>query len=108
MAAEAARSLPEMEVPRDVRLVQDFLRTEISADFKLIGMLEKGVGVHHAGLSDEVRALMEWLAESGSLRMLCATSTIAQGINFPVSSVFLASRYVPQGMKSVEISPREF
>ena len=109
MAGEAARSLPEMdEVPSDIRLVQDFLRTEISAEFRLVDMLDKGVGMHHAGLSDDVRALMEWLAETGSLRMLCATSTIAQGINFPVSSVFLASRYVPQGTKSVEIAPREF
>ncbi|MYA42510.1 MAG: DEAD/DEAH box helicase, partial [Gemmatimonadetes bacterium] len=109
MAGEAARSLPEMEnVPSDIRLVQDFLRTEISADFRLVGMLDKGVGVHHAGLSDDVRALMEWLAETGSLRMLCATSTIAQGINFPVSSVFLSSRYMPQGTRSVEIVPREF
>ncbi|MDD9994322.1 MAG: DEAD/DEAH box helicase, partial [Dehalococcoidia bacterium] len=109
MAGEAARSLPEMEeVPSDIRLVQDFLRTEISADFRLVGMLDKGVGVHHAGLSDDVRALMEWLAETGSLRMLCATSTIAQGINFPVSSVFLSSRYIPQGRSSVEIAPREF
>ena len=109
MAGEAARSLPEMEdVPPDSRLVQDFLRTEISPDFRLVGMLEKGVGVHRAGLSDDVRALMEWLAETGSLQMLCATSTIAQGINFPVSSVFLSSRYVPQGTRSVEIAPREF
>ncbi len=108
MAEEAERRLPELDVSRDVKLVQDFLRTEISADFKLIGMLEKGVGVHHAGLSDDVRALMEWLAESGKLRLLCATSTIAQGINFPVSSVFLASRFVPQGRNSVEITPREF
>ena len=109
MAGEAARSLPEMdEVPPDIRLVQDFLRTEISVDFRLVGLLGKGVGVHHAGLSDDVRALMEWLAETGSLRMLCATSTIAQGINFPVSSVFLSSRYVPQGTRSVEIAPREF
>ncbi len=109
MAGEAARSLPELdEMPPDIRLVQDFLRTEISADFRLVGMLEKGVGVHHAGLSDDVRALMEWLAETGSLRMLCATSTIAQGINFPVSSVFLSSRHVPRGMMSVEMAPREF
>lgn len=109
MAEEAACSLPdEEELHPDIRIVQDFLRTEISPDFKLISMLEKGVGVHHAGLSDEVRTLMEWLAETGSLRMLCATSTIAQGINFPVASVFLSSRYVPQGPQSVEISPREF
>ena len=91
MADEVARSLPDLEsVPTDIRLVQDFLRTEISPDFRLIGMLEKGVGVHHAGLSDDVRALMEWLAENGTLRMLCATSTVAQGLNFPVSSVFLS------------------
>ncbi len=114
MAGEAARSLPEMEdVPPDIRLVQDFLRTEISADFRLVGLLEKGIGVHHAGLSDEVRALMEWLAETGSLRMLCATSTIAQGINFPVSSVFLSSRHVPQrtmpgSTTQREIAPRDF
>jgi len=109
MAGEAARSLPKMdEVPSDIRLVQDFLRTKISAGFTLVDMLEKGIGVHHAGLSDDVRALMEWLAETGSLRMLCATSTIAQGINFPVSSVFLASRYVPQGRSSAEIGTREF
>ena len=109
MAADAARSLPEMEdVPPEIRLVQDFLRTEISPDFRLVGLLEKGVGVHHAGLSDDVRALMEWLAESGRLQMLCATSTIAQGVNFPVSSVFLSSRFVPQGASSVEIAPREF
>ena len=109
MADKAAQSLPAFDaVPDDIRLVQDFLRTEISPQFPLIETLNHGVGVHHAGLSDDVRALMEWLAETGSLRMLCATSTIAQGINFPVSSVFLASRFVPKGGRSVEMSPREF
>ena len=109
MADEVARNVPDFaSVPTDIQLVQDFLRTEVSPDFRLIGMLEKGVGVHHAGLSDDVRSLMEWLAESGTLRMLCATSTISQGLNFPVSSVFLSSRFVPQGQRSVEIAPREF
>ena len=109
MADEVARNLPAPDsVPFEIRLVQDFLRTEISPDFRLVGMLDKGVGVHHAGLSDDVRALMEWLAETGRLRMLCATSTIAQGINFPVSSVFLSSRKVFQGGRSVELAPREF
>ena len=73
-------------------------------------MLSRGVGVHHAGLSDEIRALIEWLAEEDKLRVLCATTTIAQGINFPVSSVFLTSRFVPQGhlSRSMEMAPRDF
>lgn len=99
---------PLSPIPSEIRLVQDFLKTEISPDFELIEMLARGVGVHHAGLSDEVRALVEWLTEDGKLRVLCATTTIAQGINFPVSSVFLASRFVPQGHQSKEMPPRDF
>ena len=107
MAEKSAQSLDVMNEDDDIRLVQDFLRTEISATFPLVNILDHGIGVHHAGLSDEVRALMEWLAERGKLRVLCATSTIAQGINFPVSSVFLQSRFVFNGV-SEEISPRHF
>ena len=109
MARDVLKVLPEYEtVPENIRLVQDFLRTEIGPDFELVSMLSHGVGVHHAGLSDEVRSLVEWLAEAGNLRVLCATSTISQGINFPVSSVFLASHLIPKNRRSVPMEPREF
>ena len=109
MARLLEKSLPVIEdLDRNVRLVQDFLRTEIAEDFELVEMLDHGIGVHHAGLSDETRALMEWLAESGQLKVLCATTTVAQGIDFPVSSVFLASKTLPGIHKSVEMTPREF
>ena len=109
MAEKASEVLPQLEnTPSEIRLVQDFLRAEVHPEFKLVGMLDSGVGVHHAGLSDEIRSLMEWLAETGRLRLLCATSTIAQGINFPVASVFLASRFVPGRGYSSSMSPREF
>ena len=106
MAAKAAQSLSRLDpVPPHIQLVQDFLRTEVGSTFQLVATLEKGVGVHHAGLSDDVRALMEWLAETGTLKILCATTTIAQGINFPVSSVFLQTHKYPYGQ---EMSSREF
>jgi replicative superfamily II helicase len=95
-------------IPDEIELVLKFLKTEISPDFELVNMLSHGVGVHHAGLSDEVRTLIEWLAEEGELRVLCTTTTIAQGINFPVSSVFLSSRFVPHGTYSKEMVPRVF
>src|SRR5690606_26102198 len=42
MAAKAAESLPDFdEIPSDIKLVQSFLRTEISPNFLLISMLEK-------------------------------------------------------------------
>ena len=106
MAATAAQSLSRLDpVPQRIQLVQDFLRTEFGSNFRLVATLENGVGVHHAGLSDDVRALMEWLAETGTLKILCATTTIAQGINFPVSSVFLQTHKYPYGQ---EMTSREF
>lgn len=106
MAKKLAKDMaPRKKVSDRVRLVQRFLKTEIGEDFELIGMLERGIAVHHSGLSDEIRSLIEWLAEEQDLRVLCATTTIAQGINFPVSSVFLASHKYPYGQP---MSPREF
>ncbi|MDE2833931.1 MAG: DEAD/DEAH box helicase [Bacteroidota bacterium] len=75
----------------DLKHVQRFLIQEMGADFPLAGLLEYGVGVHHAGMSDETRALVEWLAETGQLDVLVATTTIAQGLNFPVSGVIFAT-----------------
>lgn len=109
MARLATKELPLLEpVPEGVGLVQAFLRNEFGGEFELVEMLGHGVAVHHAGLSDEARSLVEWLAESGSLRVLCATSTMAEGIDFPVSSVFLSSRFVYQDRNSKEIGVREF
>src|SRR5690606_17160780 len=94
--------------PEQILLVQQYLKSEISPDFELVDMLSKGVGVHNAGLSDEARQLMEWLAEEGVLRVLCATTTVAQGINFPVSSVFMQSIYLSDGSYGRQMKPREF
>lgn len=106
MAREVAKVLPELEeIPERIQLVQHFLEAEISPDFEMISMLGHGVGVHHSGLSDEVRSLIEWLTEEGDIKVLCATTTLAQGLNFPVSSVFLATTKYPYG---VPFKTREF
>ena len=93
------------QVPEEISLVQRFLATEVSPGFELINMLEKGVVVHHAGLPAEALALIEWLTEIGHVRVMCATTTIAQGLNFPVSSVFLATTKYPYG---IQMSHRAF
>ena len=107
VAGELATKLPQLSDP-DIALVQRYLATEISEDYALIRLLSHQVGVHHAGLSDETRTLMEWLAEQGKLRILVATTGLSQGLNFPVSSILLASRNLPSGKFSRPMRPREF
>jgi replicative superfamily II helicase len=96
-------------IPTQIRLVQNYLKAEVSPEFELIKMLNKGIGIHHGDLSEEIKALMEWLVEEETLKILCATTTIAQGINFPVSSIFLQSYKISVDAKySRDMSYREF
>ncbi len=95
------RSEPSM----NIKLVRQFLEMEFGESFPLIELMSFGVGVHHAGLSDDVRALMEWLFETDELKFLVATTTIAQGVNFPVTGVVMASHQYPYG---VDMPPEDF
>lgn len=106
MAREVAEKLAPIDSPR-LMLVRKFLADEISPDFELIELLGRGVGVHHTGLSDDTKSLIEWLAETGELKVLCATPGIAQGINFPVSSLFIGSLSLP-GMGAGRMPKRTF
>ena len=48
------------EIPTEkIALVQQFLELEFGPDFPLKDLLSYHIGVHHAGLSDDIRTLME-------------------------------------------------
>jgi len=110
LARVLSNNMDDLEnIPHQIQLVQNYLKTEVSPEFELIKMLNKGIGIHHGGLSEEIKALMEWLVEEETLKILCATTTIAQGINFPVSSIFLQSYKISVDAKySRDMSHREF
>lgn len=78
--------------------------------FPLIALLEHGVGVHHSGLSEDTRTLVEWLTEQSKLHALVATTTIAQGVNFPVSGVVFASHQyrLPRFPFREDMPPEDF
>lgn len=82
-----------------VESVGDLLADEYGRDYPLARFLRKGVAVHHAGLSDDIRLMVEALAERGTLRHIVATTTLAQGINFPISNVVLGSYQYPYGVE---------
>lgn len=79
----------EDEPPMEIQLVMKFVAAEMGQNFPLNKYLEKRVAVHHAGLSDEVRSLVEWLMENRSIHTLVTTTTIAEGINFPISGMLI-------------------
>lgn len=111
LAERLAPLLPERQT-EGIGLAREFVAAEYGKDFALYQLLGKGIGVHHSGISPEVRALLEWLAEEGELTSLVATSTIAQGVNFPISNVILSTYHKPirigSGYVKHPLSPDEF
>lgn len=66
--------------------------TRLGANHPLVAPLRRGVGFHHAALPDDIQAELEDGLRNGILRYLVATTTLIEGINFPVRSVLIGER----------------
>ena len=81
--------LIDAEVKSDlIDLCIKFIREEVGEDTILTKVLKKGIAIHHAGLSDEIKQVVEFLIRKNLIKHICATTTVAQGMNFPVSTVY--------------------
>jgi len=63
----------------------------------LVSLLRQGVGFHHAGLLPPLKELVERLFTEGLLSVVCATDTLAIGINMPARTVVISSLSRPFG-----------
>jgi len=83
------------ENKQDIELLKKFVAIELGDDYPLIHLLDKGIAVHSSALPDDIKQFIELLVEKNIIRYLVATTTIAQGINFPVSAIFMSSYSYP-------------
>lgn len=95
------------QLAEDTRIVQKYLEEEIGCSTLFSQLLSKGVAVHHAGLSDETRLLIEHLIRERNIQYICATTTVAEGVNFPVSTVYFDT-YKRGGNRGSDISSNDF
>ena len=73
-----------------------------------IDLLEKGIGIHHAGMLSIFREIMEILYEQKYIKILIATETFAIGLNMPTRTVLFNSLYKFDGSQKRLIKSHEF
>lgn len=89
------KSSDNFNTDEDIELVIRLVQSELGSDFPLARFLKRRIAVHSSALPDEIRFLIEDLMSDEKLQALVATTTIAQGINFPVSAVIIGSYNYP-------------
>lgn len=69
--------------------------------------LVSGFVQHHAGRSPQWRRVVEDLMRDGRLRVVCATTTLSAGIDFPARTVFISTSQRPSENGWVRLSTNE-
>lgn len=71
-------------------------------------LLEKGIGVHHSGITPVFREMIEILFGKGYIKLLFATETFAVGINMPTKAVIFSSLTKYDGSKFRYLHSHEY
>ncbi|WP_354697672.1 Holliday junction branch migration helicase [Paraconexibacter sp. AEG42_29] len=71
-------------------------------------LVRGGIGVHHAGMLPRYRRLVEQLAQTGLLKVICGTDTLGVGINVPIRTVVFTSLAKYDGTRHRMLKAREF
>lgn len=73
-----------------------------------VDLLEKGIGIHHAGMLPVFREVMEILYEKKFIKCLIATETFAIGLNMPTRTTIFYSLYKHDGNQLRILQSHEF
>ncbi|MDO8841475.1 ATP-dependent DNA helicase, partial [Methanocalculus sp.] len=109
-AAKRIGSALRLDEPKLDEIARQILESDESEVAKtLAACIRSGSAFHHAGLSRDVRRLVEGGFRKGAIRVIASTPTLAAGLNLPARRVIINSlhRFIP-GEGQVQIPVREY
>lgn len=66
----------------------------------LVKLLEKGIGIHHAGMLPVLREIVELFISKRYIKLLCCTETFAIGLDCPIRTAIFTNIYKYTGTGS--------
>lgn len=79
--------LSDLSNDSDIKKALEIIRLENGESDSLIDCLKYGVCYHNSGLSALVKETIEELVRNNKIKLIFATTTLAQGMNFPINTV---------------------
>ncbi|WP_223669850.1 DEAD/DEAH box helicase [Kangiella shandongensis] len=108
-AKKVARGSRLIKSPgENLKLAIEFAKMEYGEQSSLVECLKNGVALHHSSISPEMKFLIELAVKTSDIRFLSATTTVAQGMNFPISTVIMQSAFINQRRGGRYLSNNEF
>jgi ATP-dependent RNA helicase DOB1 len=75
---------------------------------EILPLLLRGIGIHHAGLLNILKEVIEILFGEGLVKVLFATETFAMGLNMPAKTVVFTTTIKFDGKESRNITSGEY
>lgn len=79
--------LLDMSGDEEIQRAIEIVKLENGDNDPLINCLKFGVCYHNSGLSGLVKEAIEGLVRNNKIKLIFATTTLAQGMNFPINTV---------------------
>lgn len=93
---------------KNISILLELVETEMGNDSLLYNVLKKGCAYHHSALPLNIREEIEEAIRLGYINVVAATTTLAQGMNFPIATVVFQGMTVFDKNISRPLSPSEF
>src|SRR3989338_81470 len=90
-AAEDISKLTALQLPQLEKDILHAVSTQTKQCRRLSHCIRKGVAFHHAGLTQKQKDLIEDGFREGSIKIVCATPTLAAGLSLPAFRVIIKS-----------------
>lgn len=75
---------------------------------EILPLLQRGIGIHHAGLLNILKEVIEILFGEGLVKVLFATETFAMGLNMPAKTVVFTNHMKFDGKEMRPITSGEY
>ncbi|KAJ6216789.1 hypothetical protein RDWZM_007946 [Blomia tropicalis] len=90
IAPKLVSSIDEKKI---INLIETLEDSTLGSEKLIHNCARFAVSFHHAGLSNEERAVIESGFRSGAIRVLCSTTTLSAGVNLPARRVMIQSPF---------------